>query len=58
PDTTTWGFMLQDAYVSQALSRGLFNWFVPPGICIVLLVSAGFFISRSYEQFLFPRLRD
>lgn len=58
PDTTTWGFMLQDAYVSQALSRGLYNWFVPPGICIVLLVSAGFFIGRSYEQFLFPRLRD
>jgi peptide/nickel transport system permease protein len=58
PDTTTWGFMLQDAYVSQALSRGLYNWFVPPGLCIVLLVSAGFFISRSYEQFLFPRLRD
>jgi peptide/nickel transport system permease protein len=58
PDTTTWGFMLQDAYVSQALSRGLYNWFLPPGICIVLLVSAGFFISRSYEQFLFPRLRD
>jgi peptide/nickel transport system permease protein len=58
PDTTTWGFMLQDAYVSQALSRGLYNWFVPPGICIVLLVSAGFFISRSYEHFLFPRLRD
>jgi peptide/nickel transport system permease protein len=58
PDTTTWGFMLQDAYVSQALSRGLYNWFVPPGICIVLVVSAGFFISRSYEQFLFPRLRD
>jgi len=58
PDTTTWGFMLQDAYVSQALSRGLYNWFIPPGICIVLLVSAGFFIGRSYEQFLFPRLRD
>jgi peptide/nickel transport system permease protein len=58
PDTTTWGFMLQDAYVSQALSRGLYNWFIPPGICIVLLVSAGFFISRGYEQLLFPRLRD
>lgn len=58
PDTTTWGFMLQDAYVSQALSRGLYNWFIPPGICIVLLVSAGFFISRSYEQLMFPRLRD
>lgn len=58
PNATTWGFMLQDAYVSQALSRGLYNWFVPPGICIVLLVSAGFFISRSYEQLLFPRLQD
>jgi peptide/nickel transport system permease protein len=58
PETTTWGFMLQDAYVSQALSRGLYNWFVPPGLCVVLLVSAGFFISRGYEQFLFPRLRD
>jgi peptide/nickel transport system permease protein len=58
PETTTWGFMLQDAYVSQALSRGLYNWFVPPGLCVVLLVSAGFFISRGYEQLLFPRLRD
>lgn len=58
PDVTTWGFMLQDAYVSQALSRGLYNWFVPPGICIVLLVAAGFFIGRGYEQLLFPRLRD
>jgi peptide/nickel transport system permease protein len=58
PDSTTWGFMLQDAYVSQALSRGLYNWFVPPGLCVVLLVSAGFFISRGYEQLMFPRLRD
>ena len=58
PDSTSWGFMLQDAYVSQALSRGLYNWFVPPGLCVVLLVSAGFFISRGYEQLLFPRLRD
>lgn len=58
PDSTTWGFMLQDAYVSQALSRGLYNWFVPPGLCVVLLVSAGFFIGRGYEQLLFPRLRD
>jgi peptide/nickel transport system permease protein len=58
PETVSWGFMLQDAYVSQALSRGLFHWFIPPGICIILIVSAGFFISRSYEKFLFPRLRD
>jgi peptide/nickel transport system permease protein len=55
--TVSWGYMLQDAFASQALSRGHFNWFVPPGICIVLIVVAGFFISRGYEQVFFPKLR-
>jgi len=55
--TVSWGYMLQDAFASQALSRGRFNWFVPPGICIVLIVVAGFFISRGYEQVFFPKLR-
>jgi peptide/nickel transport system permease protein len=54
----TWGTMLQDAYSSQALSRGQYNWFVPPGLCIVLVVVAGFFISRGYEEILFPKLKD
>jgi peptide/nickel transport system permease protein len=51
----SWGYMLQDAYASQALSSGQFVWFVPPGICIVLLVLAGFFVSRGYESLLFPQ---
>jgi peptide/nickel transport system permease protein len=57
-DTVSWGYMLQDAYASQALSRGDYNWFVPPGVCIVLVVVAGFFISRGYEEILFPKLKD
>jgi peptide/nickel transport system permease protein len=57
-DIISWGTMLQDAYASQALDRGQYAWFVPPGICIVLLVLAGFFISRGYEELLFPKLRD
>ncbi len=57
-NTVTWGYMLQDAYASQALGRGQYNWFVPPGLCIVGVVVAGFFISRGYEEFLFPRLKD
>ncbi len=56
--SVSWGAMLQDAYASQALSRGSFNWFVPPGVCIVLIVVAGFFISRGYEEILFPKLKD
>lgn len=54
----SWGYMLQDAYVSQALSRGAWHWFVPPGLAIVAIVVAGFFISRGYEEILFPKLRD
>jgi peptide/nickel transport system permease protein len=50
--------MLQDAFVSQALSRGAYYWFVPSGLCIMLVVTAGFFISRGYEELLFPKLRD
>jgi peptide/nickel transport system permease protein len=57
-ETISWGYMLQDAYVSQALSRGWYRWFVPPGICIILIVVAGFFISRGFEEVFFPRLRD
>jgi peptide/nickel transport system permease protein len=57
-NVVSWGYMLQDAYGSQALSRGSYNWFVPPGVCIVLVVVAGFFISRGYEEILFPKLKD
>jgi peptide/nickel transport system permease protein len=58
PGVVSWGSMLQDAYVSQALARGAYYWFVPPGLCIILAVMAGFFIGRGYEELLFPRLRE
>jgi peptide/nickel transport system permease protein len=58
PGVISWGYMLQDAYVSQALAREAYYWFVPPGICIMLAVMAGFFIGRGYEELLFPRLRE
>jgi peptide/nickel transport system permease protein len=57
PDVVSWGFMLQDAFLSQALSRGAYYWIIPPGIAIMLSVIAGFFIGRGYEEVLFPRLR-
>jgi len=57
-DSVTWGYMLQDAYASQALGREQYYWFVPPGLCIIGVVVAGFFISRGYEEILFPKLKD
>jgi peptide/nickel transport system permease protein len=58
PDTVSWGVMLQDAYANQALSRGAWNWFAPPGAAILLMVLAGFMISRGSEKLLFPKLAE
>jgi peptide/nickel transport system permease protein len=58
PSRISWGYMLQDAFVSQALSRGSWNWFLPPGIAIILVVVAGFFLARGAEEVLFPKLRS
>lgn len=58
PETVSWGVMLQEAYANQALSRGAWNWFVPPGIAIVAMVLAGFLISRGSEKLLFPKLAE
>jgi peptide/nickel transport system permease protein len=57
PTVISWGYMLQDAYVSQALSRGAYFWFIPPGIFIMLAVMAGFYIGRGSEEILYPRLK-
>jgi len=58
PDVISWGFMLQDAYLSQAMVRGAYYWIIPPGVCIMLAVMAGFFIGRGTEEILYPRLRE
>ena len=58
PKVISWGYMLNDAYVSQAFSRGAFYWFVPPGICIMLAVMAGFYIGRGSEEILHPKLKE
>jgi peptide/nickel transport system permease protein len=50
--------MLQEAYANQALGRGAWNWFTPPGLAIVSMVLAGFMISRGSEKLLFPKLAD
>ena len=58
PDSISWGVMLQDAYANQALGRGAWNWFTPPGLAIVMMVLAGFLLSRGSEKLLFPKLAE
>lgn len=56
PTLISWGKILFDAYVAQAITEAWW-WVIPPGLAITLLVMSGFFVSRSLEEILNPRLR-
>lgn len=58
PNSISWGRMLQNAYISQALDRGLWWWIIPPGLCIAGLVASVYFISQGVEEVVNPKLRD
>lgn len=58
PNSISWGRILQNAYTSQALDRGLWFWIIPPGLCIAALVASVYFISQGVEEVVNPKLRD
>lgn len=57
PKVISWGSILYDAYASQMMYRAPW-WVVPPGIAIMVLVSAVYFVGRAYEEVVNPRLRS
>ncbi|OWZ83721.1 ABC transporter permease [Natranaerobius trueperi] len=56
PNSTSWGQMLQEAFISGAV-REAWWWIVPPGVAISLTLLAVFFSSRALEVAVNPRLR-
>ena len=57
PNSVSWGVMLQSARVYSAMTEGTWWWFVPPGVCIALVVISGFLIGRGYEEIVNPELQ-
>jgi peptide/nickel transport system permease protein len=57
PESVSWGVMLQNARVYSAMTEGTWWWFMPPGICIALVVISGFLIGRGYEEIVNPELQ-
>ncbi len=57
PNSVSWGMMLQSARVYSAMTEGTWWWFVPPGVCIALVVISGFLIGRGYEEIVNPELQ-
>lgn len=57
PNTISWGQMLFYCFSSQRM-RTAWWWSLFPGIAVVALVLSAFFIGRSYEEIINPRLRE
>ena len=56
-DTFSWGRILEEAFSAGALTLGLWAWFVPPGLAVVLVVLAFTLVGSAFDEILDPRLR-
>lgn len=56
-DTYSWGRILEESFGAGALSLGMWAWFVPPGLAVVLVVLAFTLIGSAFDEILDPRLR-
>ncbi len=58
PTTASWGMMLYYAFQSGATSAGAYWYYLPPGICVVLVVLAFTLIGYAFDEILNPKLRE
>ena len=54
----TWGTILNDAQSGQALSRGAWWWFIPPGVMIAGLGAGLALINFAIDEVINPKLRN
>jgi peptide/nickel transport system permease protein len=55
PSVMSWGSIIHHAYASQMMYSAPW-WVIPPGVAIMVLVSAVYFVGRAYEVVVNPRL--
>jgi peptide/nickel transport system permease protein len=58
PSRASWGQMLNAANESGAQAQGAWWFFVPPGICIILVVIAFTMVGYAIEEIVNPKLRE
>ena len=54
----SWGTMIQAAQQQSAVLRGLWWWFVPPGLCIALIGTAATLVNFGVDEVSNPKLRS
>jgi len=56
PTVLSWGSIIHQAFASD-MSYKAWWWVIPPGAAIMVLVTAAYFVGRTYEEVINPRLR-
>jgi len=54
---TTLGSILYWANLQQAVGRGFWWWFVPPGACLVAMTASLLLMSTALDEYFSPRLK-
>lgn len=57
PTTASWGMMLHYAFESGATSAGAWWYYLPPGICVVMVVLSFTLLGYAFDEILNPKLR-
>jgi peptide/nickel transport system permease protein len=58
PARISWGQMLNAANDSGAMAQGAWWFFIPPGVCIILVVIAFTMVGYAIEEIVNPKLRE
>jgi len=58
PGRASWGMMLHYAFESGAANQGAYWFFLPPGICVVLLVLGFTLTGYAFDEIMNPKLRE
>lgn len=51
------GIILYWAQILEAVRRGLWWWFIPPGVCLVALAASLLLLSTALDEYFSPRLK-
>jgi ABC-type dipeptide/oligopeptide/nickel transport system permease subunit len=57
PTAKSWGMMIHYAMIRNAITLGMWWWFLPPGIMISITVLAFMLMGLGLEEYFNPRLR-
>ncbi|MGI6766002.1 MAG: ABC transporter permease [Lentihominibacter sp.] len=58
PTMASWGMMLHYAFESGAASIGAWWYYIPPGLCVVLVILSFTLMGYAFDEIMNPKLKE